>query len=209
MTDLVAVLPGDPPGTFAGDLVQVPTEALRARLAEAIGVTVRTLSYLAAVWNELERRGEDLSDLRGGLMTYLPMIAAGRLDPEIVVRCAGQVTLLKAAAGVPVKIQRQLIERGARVVELDAGVVVERVVPVDELTVVQVRRVFASDGLRLPAEQARILSGPPQRASGRAGKTKVTVYFSKAEHETVRARAREAGLRVPAFLRGLATAGPQ
>ena len=43
------------------------TAELRAGLAQALEVTARHLTYLAALWRELERRGEDLSGLRGGV----------------------------------------------------------------------------------------------------------------------------------------------
>ena len=182
-------------------VLQMPTDELRKRLAEAIGLTARTLSYLAVVWAELERRGDDLSDLRGGLMTYLPLIAAGRLDPELVVRCAGQATLLKLASEAPMEDQRRLLAQGARIVEIDGDAITERAVPVEALTVAQVRRVFASDGLRSPADQARMLGIRPSREAQR--RVRVALSLTKPEYEALRVRARKAGRQVQTFVRDL------
>ena len=57
-------------------LVAMPTPDLREELARALTITADSLMYLAAVWKELEQRGEDLSDLRTGLGVYVPLIAA-------------------------------------------------------------------------------------------------------------------------------------
>ena len=86
----------------------ISTEQLRAELAQALGLTARHLLYLAAVWRELERRGEDLSDLRSGIGVYLPAIAAGSVLPETVVRFAGKPTLLRAVAALTPDEQRRL-----------------------------------------------------------------------------------------------------
>lgn len=181
-------------------LSEVPTEELKKHLAQAIGVTARTLSYLAAVWAELERRGEDLSALRGGLMSYLPLIAEGRLDPELVVRCAGQAMLLKAASAIPLEDQRRLIDHGARIIELDeTGEIKEKAVPVEKLSVHDVRRVFAGDRLRAPAEQATMLGGHRPRETARA--VVVKVRLTKSEYDRVRKAASARGRHVPTMIR--------
>jgi len=77
------------------------------------------------VWNELERRGEDLSDLRVGIARTLPLIAAGRLAAEAVVAFAGRPAHLRALEGLPLPDQRRLA----------AGDSIDVVMPDDERTV--------------------------------------------------------------------------
>ncbi len=168
------------------DITAVPTEQLRQELMQAIGITARTLGYLAQVWAELERRGEDLSDLRSGLMVYLPLIAEGRLDPELVVRCAGQAGLLKAAAEVPLEEQRRMLEHGVALLEAgDDGSVAEVLRPVERLTAPEVRRVFAGSTIRRPAEQAKLIA--PEPVKKRAARAVIVkVRLSKAEYERLR-----------------------
>ena len=82
-TDLIAPEPLSPQV-----LGSMSTQQLRAALAQSLTISARHLAYLASVWGELEKRGEDLSDLRTGLAVYLPQIAAGRLDADAVIRFA-------------------------------------------------------------------------------------------------------------------------
>ena len=94
----------------AATLASMPTNKLRAELAHGLTLTAVTLSKLGMVWAELERRGEDLSDLRVGIARTLPLIAAGRLAAEAVVAFAGRPMILRALEGVPLDLQRRLAD---------------------------------------------------------------------------------------------------
>lgn len=96
-----------PPDALAR-LRDLDTSALRAELAHALKLTANHLLYLAAVWSELERRGEDLSNLRVGFAGWLPAIAAGTVAPEVVVAFAGQPRKLRAIAKLPVAEQEKI-----------------------------------------------------------------------------------------------------
>lgn len=149
----------------AADLDRVralDTPALRAELAAALGHTARHLLYLAAVWQELERRGEDLSDLRGGIGHYLPLIAAGVVIPETVVRFAGQPTVLRAVAGLPPAEQRRLVVTGEPVplVVRQGDAYTHRLLPVHALSAAQARQVFGDRCVRTETEQVALLTGP-------------------------------------------------
>lgn len=89
------------------------TPELRRALADALTVTAKSLSYLATIWRELESRGEDLSELRHGMAVYLPQIADGTLESELVVRYAGQRRLLAALAQLPMEQQRRFAQTGS------------------------------------------------------------------------------------------------
>lgn len=186
------------------DLSRVPTDDLKKQLAESIGVTARTLSQMAAIWTELESRGEDLSALRGGLMSYLPLIAEGRLDPELVVRAAGQATLLKAASALSIADQRDLLENGLPVFDVDKeGQFVERRVPVENVGMMEIRRAIAADHIRTPAEQAR-LAAPARDRKDRRGVI-VKVRLTQEQYDGLKRRAAADGRRVPTYARTLLT----
>ena len=77
MSDLVpADIIRSPRLEIATRVHEMDTPTLRGELARALTVTAETLEYLAAIWRELERRGQDLSELRKGMGQYLPLIAA-------------------------------------------------------------------------------------------------------------------------------------
>jgi hypothetical protein len=137
---------------------EMDTVTLRGELARALTVTAETLIYLAEVWRELERRGEDLRDLRAGMGRYIPLIAAGQLDATAVVQFAGRPALLRAMQTLPVDEQKKLATGD----KLDVitirpdGSTVETRVQAAHLTGEQVRLAFGEVGLR-PIEEQRNL----------------------------------------------------
>lgn len=150
-----------PAPTSIESLHLVDTAALRRELARAIRATAESLSYLAAVWRELEERGEDLSDLRYGLGLYLGEIAAGRLDPELVVQFARAPTILRLLGGLPIPRQRRIaageVIKVADGIDSDTGSPVIVALPASQLSTSQVRLAVGAGKLRSVAEQQRIL----------------------------------------------------
>lgn len=159
MSSDIATIDAERHGLDTTRLQQLETPALRAELARALTVTAESVAYLAAVWRELEGRGEDLSDLRTGLGSYLPLIAAGQLDPEAVVRFAGQRTLLRSVATLPIAEQRRLARGGPiRILTIDpSGEFATRELPATQLTASMARLVFDEGRLRTADEQRAIL----------------------------------------------------
>ncbi|AUT47027.1 hypothetical protein [Achromobacter sp. AONIH1] len=141
------------------ELGSMSTQQLRERLAQSLTMTAKHLVYLAAIWNELEKRGEDLNDLRVGLASYLPHIAAGRLDADAVIRFAGQPAILKSIAALPVNEQREMAYgKPVRVLSIDGtGAYTEAEIPAYALTASQARIVFSGDKLRTPVEQQALI----------------------------------------------------
>ena len=172
------------------------TEHLREQLASALTMTARHLQHLAAIWQELERRGEDLSALRRGIAQYLPLIAAGRLEAEAVVRYAGQAILLRALSELPVAQQRALLEDGAvPLARLDAeGNSQQESVPLDRLSVAQIRLAFAGNSLRPVQDQVRMLL--PERRQAPSGRSmSVTLHLTRDERLALAEHARRGGGR--------------
>jgi hypothetical protein len=149
-------------------LTAMSVDDLRAELAKTLEVTARHLAHLAEVWRELERRGEDLSDLRSGLWTYMPMIARGDLRAEMVVRYAGSLMLLRAVARLPLADQDRLLEDGTvTLVEVGEQGLDERQVPLHLLKMAQIPRVIR-DRIVSAEEQKQALAGTSVRVKRRA-----------------------------------------
>lgn len=99
-------------------LAAVGTAELKSELAHALTLTAKSLFYFAAIWAELEKRGEDLSTLKRGMGTYIAMIAAGTLLAEAVVLFVGEPQQLNRLAKLPLAEQRTSVASGKLPLEL-------------------------------------------------------------------------------------------
>lgn len=100
------------------EAAELSTDALKAELARLLGFSAENLLRLAVVVGELESRGEDLSQLKIGLLPILRQIAAGTLLPDVVVLYAGQPSALKRIAAMPIA-EQQRVAKGERAVSPD------------------------------------------------------------------------------------------
>lgn len=140
------------------ELHQMTTDELRDQLATQIQLTADHLLATALIIRELEERGEDLSDLKLGLLPYLRRIAHGQVVPELVVRYAGFPALINRLASFPLPEQRRIAagEPVDLLVLRGEGSDTRRVDPL-HLTRDQLYQVFATDHIRTAAEQAAML----------------------------------------------------
>lgn len=81
---------------------------LKSELAKSLKITSDYLVYISLIWSELNRRGEDLSELKSGLFQYIPLIATNQLDASLVVEFAGNKTLLSALSRLPIEQQKEI-----------------------------------------------------------------------------------------------------
>lgn len=144
------------------DLAGMDTSALRAELAASLNMTARHILRLSHIWAELEKRGEDLSELRNGIGAYLPAIAAGVVAAEAVVAFAGQPTMLRSVATLPIEEQRRLAAGGTvpLVVGSDKGYT-HRMVPLSAIPARSIPQIFGNRCIREEAAQIALLSAPP------------------------------------------------
>lgn len=155
------------------ELATVTTDVLKERLAKQMELSARHLVEMAAIWTELERRGEDLSALKGSLTDYLPLIASGQLDAEAVVRFAGNRQLLRCLAALDITQQRKMLEAGdVDLVLPGSGETTKR--KLAHLSGREVTQVFGSEGVRTPSEQAKLLQDK-QEIKRRTGSTRKPV----------------------------------
>jgi hypothetical protein len=194
------------PARTVSDLAAATTEALRAELARGLTLTADHLARLGSIWAELERRGEDLSDLREGLAEWLPRIAAGRLAAEAVVAFATRRGLLRALDGVPLDRQRRLAA-GEPVSVIDVSTddgVLE--LPATRLPPAAVRLVFADGEVRSP--QAQRLALRPRRP--RREDDQDRRYRPRYDHATGTVRVGRMTVQLADLLKELAAAaGPE
>src|SRR5690606_35817556 len=145
------------------DLTSETTDSLKSRLTSLLAQTADDLRQMAAIVAELERRGEDMQELRIGIVDHLRRIAAGQLLPEIVVKFSGFPMMLRIAARLPIPDQQRLVADEPLDMAVWRGEQIEwRKVDPLALTTEQIRVVFADDRIRSQQEQVSILE---QRAA--------------------------------------------
>lgn len=134
------------------ELQKLPTVDLRRELAKGLTLTAETLIRLGVVWAELERRGEDLSELRTGIARTLPLIASGRIAAEAVVAFAGRPMVLRSLEGMDLALQRRLAD-GEPIPIYLPGEDGPRAMPLARIPAAAISRVIADGVVRTPAEQ--------------------------------------------------------
>lgn len=149
----------------------VNTDAIRAmdtaelleELKNTLGLTARVLRYLAAVWLELEGRNVDLSDLKKGLLVYIPLIASGTLSPDAVVAFIGDWGILEVLSSLSLEEQKRLASgEPVKLVVRSGESFTHRMLPVKELTPAQRRQVFNTRDKCIRSESAQIAILTPQ-----------------------------------------------
>jgi hypothetical protein len=135
-------------------VLAMPTDRLKAELSKALEMTARSLMRLALIVRTLEERGEDLSDLRLGILGYLRQIAHGQVLPQVVVRFGGSPTLVRAVASLPAPDQRRLAAGEPVLMAVREGDrYTHRMVDPLRMSATQVRQVFGPDRIRDESEQ--------------------------------------------------------
>lgn len=168
------------PQALTGPLDAIDTDRLKQELSRALSVTARHLAYLAGIWQELERRGEDLSDLRIGLAEYLPAIAAGTLDPDAVIRFAGKKIMLKRLLGLPLEQQRQIAtDTPVAVITQTSDGVIERQVAPSKLKAREIVQVLGTHGLRSADQQRQTLAPTRGRKHSRPIPSKALIMIDR------------------------------
>ena len=202
--------------TTSAALDAIPTETLFAELHKAIEVTAAHLQKIANIWRELQRRGEDLRELRSGLWAYMPSIAAGKLRAETVVKFAGNASLLRAISTLPAEDQDKLLaDQTVSVAVMQDGDRRTIWLKAPHLSVRQMRQVFGGGSI-VPADKQIISPDPvhPRRdvaslaksvPARRANGTKLVALtgltFTEREMSIMQSRAKDAGVSVQRLVR--------
>ena len=188
------------------NLTRFSTKILRDELVKALVLSVQHISRLAAIWKELERRGEDLSDLRRGIGVYLKAVASGQLAPDALVAFSGQKTILDRISTLPIDTQRKLAAGDPVKIATDVTGRSVRSLPVAEMTAAQVKLAISDGKIRDVAEQKAVLEAQikPHTLSPTISSTStamVPVQFTADDHRTLLAAAMKQGVSIQALVR--------
>ncbi len=130
------------------------TEALKASLSEILAITAESIARAATIISILEDRGEDLSQLKIGLMGYLRRVACGQVLPDVVARFMGS-SVLRHVSCLPIQDQQRCLSmETVKLATVEHGNVDTREKPIMLLDPSESRQVFARDHIRDVAEQA-------------------------------------------------------
>lgn len=182
------------------------TEQLKSWFAESLAVTAENLKRLAVIWKELESRGEDLSHLKSGLMSYLGLIAENKILPELVVRCAGQAMLLKKMSQIPIEEQYELAQKGAGIFEISGGEIIKKVLPLEMIPSTKLSQLFGPTEIRTDAEQIAIIQSSlkrPRSPNGTKKPMEVTISLPFEQYQSLLGKARSKGQYVTGYLKDL------
>lgn len=140
-------------------------EELRAELAKCLRVTAEQLVRSAAIVRRLEDLGDNLEDLKTGMIGYLRKIAYNQLIPDLVVMCQGAPMLMSKVMTLPIPDQQKIVSgEPMRVMELtEKGEETHRLVPPLMLSSEQVRQVFGRECIRNDRQQVLYLRDQKQR----------------------------------------------
>jgi hypothetical protein len=149
------------------------SDALRRELADSLAGTAHHLLRLAAIVRILEERGEDLTELRIGMLGHLRRIAYGQVLPETVVRFAEYPLLLQRVGQLPIPEQRRLADGESITIAVrrEDGTFDHREADPLAMTPQQIHQVFSRGSIRGLGQQILTLEDRPARAKAAAVKS--------------------------------------
>lgn len=152
-------------------LAKMSVAELRAGLSKSLGITVGGLIEAAVFVKELERRGEDLSDIRDSTLPNLRKIACGQLLPEMYLRLFGKSGILNRVATLPIPDQQKIASGVPIAVYLADGSGNHVLHRAEDMEPAMAQQVFAPGKIRNQSEQIAWLRAreiPRPRAAGPA-----------------------------------------
>ncbi|BCE02930.1 hypothetical protein TYM08_P2993 [Marinicellulosiphila megalodicopiae] len=160
------------------NLSKLNTKQLKDLFAVSLEYTAKHLTYLAAIWLELENRNIDLSALKKGIAVYIPMIAHNRIDPKLVIGYAGQKTLLNALSMLNIEEQNKIASTGS-VRYIDPATGIEKKVDLVDLSAKMIPQIFADNKIRTIKEQKNIIEESLKNTKPKGLKIKKTSTVTK------------------------------
>ena len=137
-------------------------EQLTKEMLECVSLTVRTLIRLGVLIRRLETLGVDVLELHVPSMGYFRRIAHGQLLPKVFIELVGAPYLLRKVALLSIPDQEKVSAETPLKVLLPGGD--HLLVTPKDMTIAQVRQVFASGSIRTKPQQAAWLADQQQQA---------------------------------------------
>ena len=140
-------------------LKDVATSDLVSELANLIGQKTEMIVQACAILAELRARRIDHPAMKNAVLKWFQSINGGRLDAHFVYTFAGVQSLVQAAVGTPLKMQRQWADgANVKLKEVNAAFeIVEVEKPLIRFSRGDIANVFGPAGLRPLAEQEQLL----------------------------------------------------
>lgn len=144
------------------NLKRLSNTAIIAGLLEGLGMSAEGLRKAAPYYVEARERGLDLSGFTSPVLSYLPDVASGKLDAEMLVRFGGFAPALLAVAAtlVPEDQKAVLANNGKVQVVESTGKVCE--VRLADLSLAVLRQVVGEGRVRTPTEQKLHMAPAPR-----------------------------------------------
>ena len=132
---------------------EMTAEERRGVLRSCLALSAKSIVRAALIYAVMVEQGDDVTFFSPVLRGVLRRIAAQKMLPEIYIRYGG--TLRQRIAALPLLEQKRFVEGGTVPLVVRRGDRTEilKVKP-DNLTLLQVKQVFAADHIRDEAEQA-------------------------------------------------------
>lgn len=90
------------------EIQKLPSEEILSRFELGMKSVSHRLIEVAFYYRELKRRGQDVSRFKGPLIEYLPLITEKKLLPSLLIKFAGQSTLLNCISKLDMETQLQI-----------------------------------------------------------------------------------------------------
>lgn len=182
----------------ANTLKKMSTKTLYQELADFLDVTTKALYRAAYVWRELERRGEDLSDLKKkGLCAFLPMIADGKLLPEIVIQLNGSKAAVTHTSRLLIEEQRKLLDAGEVEVRRDSGEVAR--VKIEKLSPREFERAIDPKAGKIIPVAEQVAPRTTLHSSNPRNKY-LALSLTASEYDTIAQKARQANVGMASWV---------
>lgn len=143
------------------NLKRLSNTAIIAGLLDGLSQSAEGLRKAAPYYVEARERGLDLSGFTSPVLSYLPDVASGKLDAEMLVRFGGFAPVLAVAAGLLPEDQKAILANNGKVQVVEStGKVCE--VRLADLSSAVLRQVVGEGRVRTPAEQKLHMAPAPR-----------------------------------------------
>lgn len=135
------------------NLKRLTVAQLRTEFNKAVANTAAGLRRMAVIWVELKERGEDMSAFTNPLLSFLPAVASGKLEPEMLLIYGGRSDVLSKIATLVPEEQKRLASGEGRVQIIDTVKGAARSVRLMDLTIPKLNQIIGDGRIRTPDEQ--------------------------------------------------------
>jgi hypothetical protein len=132
----------------------------RAEFGSLLLLTGENIWRMGVILRSMDEAGEDYSDLKMPVMTYLLKVGYGQVLPDVVLAFLGMPRLLRAVAALPLSDQKRLAA-GESIKVMTGDADAHRLLRVADMSDSERQQVFGADYIRDEAEQLAWLRHHP------------------------------------------------